>query len=166
MKKKAREVFEAYKEGDIEPELQTSITRYPSLCLEYGIKSEKLRILNLSQKEYYFIENDWNKIKLFPNLEVINIMPEQFQFFPLLITHITKLKGLAANHCGFSHFPQEISCLINLEIISFINNQLQEFPPQIRNLKKLKHFILIDNPIAQVAKQKLKILLPNTKIDF
>jgi Leucine-rich repeat (LRR) protein len=62
--------------------------------------------------------------------------------------------------------PDSIGQLKNLKSLDLSNNKIEKLPGSIQELKNLKEFYIYDNNLSSDEKEKIKRLLPNTKIYF
>ncbi|MEK6932766.1 MAG: hypothetical protein AABW56_03140, partial [Nanoarchaeota archaeon] len=108
-----------------------------------------------------WLQNKWNAqdfiYELFPDQDMDNAYKEYFN------DDFTKLHLYGNN---LTTIPESIGNLFNLQILSLYNNKLTTIPESIGNLSQLKLLYLHSNKLSKQEQNKIKRLLPNTKIIF
>jgi Leucine-rich repeat (LRR) protein len=79
---------------------------------------------------------------------------------------LQELKEIKARVKEITYIPEAIGNLSNLTSLYFDGNQITEIPEAIGNLSNLTELDFRDNQISDSEKEKIRRLLPNTKIDF
>ncbi len=104
-------------------------------------------------------------IKL-PNLQVL-IISGQVDL-KQVISQISSLpiQELYVRECQLSSMPTEIVSLKNLRQLDLSFNKYTSLPNELAQLAKLHTLNLLENPLADAEKDKLKKMLPNTKVLF
>jgi hypothetical protein len=85
---------------------------------------------------------------------------------PEWIGQLKNLKGLKLSDNQIEKVPDSIGQLINLESLDLYHNKIERISDSIGQLKNLKRLNLHHNNLSSDEKEKIKRLLPNTKISF
>ena len=100
------------------------------------------------------------------NLKELDLEDNQLTSLPDWIGNLTNLEELNLNYNNLTSLPYSIGNLKNLERLYLHDNKLTSLPESIANLKNLRYLDLEYNPISDEEKERIKKLLPNTKIYF
>ncbi len=163
--KTARKIYA--KTGKIYTKKSISSLDAPSLEIEY-ISTEigqcKNLVLVLLKK---------NKIKNLPkeigNLKKMRILDLQHNEINELPKEIGSLDNLVSLYLGCNKLetlPKEIGYLGNLRSLWLDSNKITHLPDEIKRLTSLIGLGLRGNPISENEKERIKKLLPHTKIIF
>jgi len=120
-------------------------------------------------KDLSFDENSLTEIpegvKLLYNLEFLDLAVNQIESLDLGPNDLPNLKFINLGNNNFNTFPMELSHLKKLRTILIWDNDIDEVPDDIKNMN-LSRLNLQGNNLTDEQKEKLKILLPNTKLEF
>ena len=107
-----------------------------------------------------------NDLSEFENLTSLKITKStRLKPFSTSICKLKNLKHLSYSWGGsLDSLPDCIGELTNLVSLDLTRNNISKFPDSISNLKKLRTLLIWDNPIEKEELERLKHLLPNTKI--
>lgn len=157
------------------------------LSLEQGLSSpvavRKLRLAHQGLTELP------NKIMEFPNLETLTLLDNkltnlpdwfpqnssivtlelsgnQFQSFPPQLTKMGNLEELYIARNSIEELPSSIGNIKLLQALDLGHNKLRDVPDNISELGTLRYLNLRGNPLPPSVREKIRKLLPNTRIDF
>lgn len=97
-------------------------------------------------------------------LNYIHVAGGDITTLPAEIGQLKELKVLTLNGNKITRLPPEIGLLPKLEKLNLAKNQLTSLPEEIGQLKNLKKLNLKKNKLPKSEIEKLKRLLPKTKI--
>jgi len=100
------------------------------------------------------------------NLRELNLNKNNIKELPLEFGKLSNLKVLTFRQNQLTEMPRSIAQLTSLETLDLAFNKITSLPLEIANLKRLKTLTLVGNEIPTREQQKIKALLPNTKIYF
>lgn len=102
-----------------------------------------------------------------PNLQVLIVSGSQVDL-KQVINQISTLpiQELYVRECQLSALPTEIVNLKNLRQLDLSFNKYTTLPTEISQLSKLQTLNLLENPFGDAEKDKVKKMLPNTKVLF
>jgi Leucine-rich repeat (LRR) protein len=102
-----------------------------------------------------------------PNLQVLIVSGSQVDL-KQVISQISTLpiQELYVRECQLSALPTEIVNLKNLRQLDLSFNKYTTLPTEISQLSKLQTLNLLENPFGDAEKDKVKKMLPNTKVLF
>jgi Leucine-rich repeat (LRR) protein len=114
-----------------------------------------------------------NRISLLPpiigkmnKLRELNLNKNMIPSLPIEFGNLIELRTLTIRQNNLTELPKEFCNLKNLETLDLAMNLLTVLPSEIGQLKKLKSLNLVGNEIPVKEQQRIKTLLPNTKITF
>ena len=107
---------------------------------------------------------DW--IENLTNLTWLDLDDNQLTTLPDWIEKLTNLKKLYLSDNQLESLPDSIGNLTNLNSLDLSDNKLTSLPNSIGNLKELNRLHLGKNPMSDEEQERIKKLLPNTKIYF
>lgn len=99
-------------------------------------------------------------------LEKVSISKNDFETFPLVLTELTNLQKLYLDQNQITAIPHDINKLIKLEVLDMWSNELYIVPESISELQNLRIFDVRVIQMTQVEQDRIKALLPNTKVYF
>ena len=127
------------------------------------LQLKKLQELNLSKNQLKELPGELGTLT---NLQVLNVSGNKLQYLPDSIGELKNLKKFVGSRNSLIAIPKRIGDLHNLEVLDLWENDLSVFPEELSKLKKLRwvdlRVILIDDNVQERIRQ----LLPNTKIFF
>ena len=100
------------------------------------------------------------------NLKELYLYGKNLKTLPESIGYFKNLDWLVLGENWLTSLPESIGNLKNLGVLWLAENQLKSLPKSIGNLTNLKELYLYNNPISDEEKERIKKLLPNTKIYF
>jgi Leucine-rich repeat (LRR) protein len=157
--------------------------------LQQALKQDPLRVYKLNLKKSKLSELP-EEVYQFKNLNVLDISKNKFKEFPKKIGTFQFLQELYISGNKIEMVTKEIGILVNLKVFEANQNGLVSLPPEIKFLKKLEFMDLWGNDIgslpheiselsnslkeldmrvilmSKAEHEKIKSLLPNTKIKF
>lgn len=161
----------------------------PTYTLISASHQDPLKVYKLSLKKLKLTELP-QEIYAFKNLQVLDISKNKFTIFPVEIVKFNYLQELNISSNKIEIITKELGDLIHLQQLIANQNKIVAIPSEIKNLKKLKFIDLWGNDIGSLPyeigelensleeidmrvilmsdeeHQKIKELLPNTKIRF
>lgn len=167
----------------------SDLDTFPTYTLEQALKQNPLNVYKLSLKKQKLTELP-TEIYQFKNLQVLDFQKNKLKIFPKKITDFKYLQELILTGNKIDIIPKELGKLIHLKRFVAGSNLIVSIPAEIENLKELTFLDLwgnnigslpyeiqelkdnlkeIDMRVIQMNKdehQKIKELLPNTKIRF
>jgi tetratricopeptide (TPR) repeat protein len=99
-------------------------------------------------------------------LRELSLNKNQIKELPYEFGNLTHIKTLNLRQNGLTNLPKSVSMLTSLENLDLALNPLTSLPLEISNLKNLKVLTLVGHEMSSKEQQKVKALLPNTKIYF
>lgn len=182
--------YVSYKISENQPASFSKVNKFVNEGCEYRDLKEALReagkvcSLYLNSSDLTSLPNNLNN---FPNLktldlsnnDLIELDPEignllqlttldlsrnQLKELPLEVGNISDLKSLSLAYNKITVIPSEISNLSNLEFLDLVHNPVNNLPDEIKNLKNLKTLEIEEGQFSKEELQRIKSLLPNTKI--
>lgn len=126
-------------------------------------KLNNLIVLDLSSNK---ITNMPPVIGKLTNLKELSLNKNQIKELPYEFGNLKNLKTLNLRQNGLTSLPKSVAMLTSLENLDLALNPLTSLPLEITNLKNLKTLTLVGHDMPQKEQQKVKALLPNTKIYF
>ena len=99
-------------------------------------------------------------------LEKVSLSKNEFETFPIVLTELTDLKKLYLDQNQITAIPHDINKLIKLEVLDMWSNELYIVPESISELQNLKVFDLRVIQMTQAEQDRIKALLPDTKVYF
>lgn len=99
-------------------------------------------------------------------LEKVSISKNDFETFPVVLTELTNLQKLYLDQNKITAIPHDINKLKKLEVLDMWSNDLYVVPESISELENLKVFDLRVIQMTQSEQDKIKALLPNSKVYF
>jgi hypothetical protein len=158
-------------------------TKFKQFTLEQIYNLKKLELVNnqitIIPKEIgilinlEFLDLSNNRITVIPkevgnliNLKELNLVNNQIRMIAFAIENLINLQVLDLHRNQITSIPKEIGNLRNLETLDLSSNQIRFMPEEIGNLINLKILYLPGNQFNQNEKNKIRTLLPNTKITF
>lgn len=162
------------------------IDEFPQEIINHHYIPNVLTTLKIESSGIKSIPSDIEKLSL---LEILNIQDSKLEELPSQIGNLTNLKELKLGGNNLKSLPSEIGRLSNLELLHLYDNQLESLPSEIGNLANLKVLdlhtnrlttlpesianltnlevlYLGGNSLPEEEKQKVRNLLPTTKIYF
>jgi tetratricopeptide (TPR) repeat protein len=130
---------------------------------EKWAKLNNLIVLDLSSNKLTTIPPVIGKLT---HLRELNLNKNQIKELPYEFGNLTHLKTLNLRQNGLTSLPKSVAMLSSLENLDLALNPLTSLPVEISNLKNLKTLTLVGHEMPQKEQQKVKALLPNTKIYF
>ncbi len=124
---------------------------------------QNLQNLNLWNNQIESLPKEIGELK---NLETLFLLDNKLELLPSEIGNLKYLKYLNISHNKLKEIPNEISKLKNLEKLYLYGNKITFLPNSIKNLKNLKILEIWNNKLSFSEKEKIKKLLPKTKITF
>jgi hypothetical protein len=100
------------------------------------------------------------------NLKELNLNKNQIKELPYEFGNLKNIKTLNLRQNGLTSLPKSVAMLTSLENLDLALNPLTSMPLEISNLKNLKILTIVGHNMPSKEQQKLKALLPNTKIYF
>lgn len=76
------------------------------------------------------------------------------------------LEDVELGDCLISRLPPTIRKLKSLEFLDLRNNKLTDVPDEMSQLISLKVLRVGGNPLTPIVLERIRKLLPNTRIDF
>ena len=148
--------------------------------LQYVVKLNMFnnKLATLSQKWGYLdklisLDLSSNRIALLPpvigkmtELKELNLNKNLIAILPDEFGNLKNLKTVTLRQNALKAIPASIGNLTQLENLDLALNTLTTLPAEIANLKQLKVLVLVGNEIPSKEQQRIKSLLPNTKITF
>jgi len=126
-------------------------------------KLDKLISLDLSSNKLTAISPSIGKLI---HLKELNLNKNPITSLPVEIGNLKNLQTLTLRQNGLTQFPGSIAMLTSLENLDLALNKLTSLPMEVANLKNLKTLTLVGNEIPSKEQNKIKALLPKTKIYF
>lgn len=99
-------------------------------------------------------------------LNELYLNKNQIKELPMEFGNLKHLRILTFRQNKLTELPKSIAQLTNLENLDLAFNQINSLPLEVANLKKLRTLTLVGNDIPIKEQQKIKALLPNTKVYF
>lgn len=99
-------------------------------------------------------------------LRELSLNKNQIKELPYEFGNLKHIKTLNLRQNGLTDFPKSVAMLSSLENLDLALNPLTSLPIEISNLKNLKTLTLVGHEMSAKEQQKVKALLPNTKIYF
>lgn len=148
----------------------------PDMVYRLRLKNKKLRIFPeeiLQFKNLRELDLRKNRLKKLPekvglltNLWILNLSGNKLENLPDSIGELINLKKLIVSRNNLVSLPKRIGNLENLETLDLWDNNLSIFPDELGKLSKLKWMDLRSILMNDEQQQRLRELLPNTKIFF
>lgn len=133
---------------------------------DFIYKMQSLFVLSLNNAKFINSFDILKKISVMNNVQYLNFCKNKLKKIPKEIFKM-ELKGINLVDNDIEFISDGICKLKNLEYLGLGNNKLKYIPKSIGKLKKsLKELNLIGNKLSDKEKEKIKRLLPNTKIYF
>jgi Leucine-rich repeat (LRR) protein len=107
---------------------------------------------------------DW--IENLTNLGKLVLGENQLTTLPGWIGNLTNLEELYLFNNELESLPDSIGNLKNLWMLDLAYNKLTSLPKSIGKLKELNRLSLVKNPMSDEEKERIRKLLPNTRIYF
>jgi hypothetical protein len=122
------------------------------------------KVLKLSLSGVNTVPADITKL---PNLQVLIVSGTQLDL-KQIISQVSGLpiQELYVRECQLSALPPEIAKLQNLKQLDLSFNKYTTLPAEMAQLAKLQTLNLLENQFADAEKDKVKKMLPNTKVLF
>jgi tetratricopeptide (TPR) repeat protein len=99
-------------------------------------------------------------------LRELSLNKNQIKELPYEFGNLKYIKVLNLRQNGLTELPKSVAMLSSLETLDLALNPLTSLPLEISNLKNLKTLTLVGHEMSSKEQQKVKALLPNTKIYF
>jgi tetratricopeptide (TPR) repeat protein len=99
-------------------------------------------------------------------LRELSLNKNQIKELPYEFGNLKQIKTLNLRQNGLTDLPKSVAMLTSLENLDLALNPLTSLPLEISNLKNLKTLTLVGHEMSSKEQQKIKALLPNTKIYF
>ena len=124
-------------------------------------------LTNLEKLDSYFNKlTSLEGIENLTNLKEFSSSHNNLTSLPDWIGNLKNLVRLYLENNELTTLPESIGNLTNLKVLYLNNNELISLPNSIGKLINLNDLWLQDNPISDEEKERIKKLLPNTKIYF
>jgi Leucine-rich repeat (LRR) protein len=148
----------------------------PSQVYRLSLKKKKLKtfpmeILKLKNLEELDLSK--NRLSKLPeaigtltHLKILNVSKNKLEYLPDSIGELKNLKKMDISRNNLIALPKRIGELENLEVLDLWDNNLSVFPDEMRQLRKLRWLDLRAILLNDEQQQRLRELLPNTKIFF
>ena len=127
------------------------------------LKFKNLQELDLGKNK---LDSLPEQIGMLTNLQILNVSGNKLTYLPDSIGELKNLKKLVGSRNSLIALPKRIGDCENLEILDLWENDLSTFPEEMSKLKKLKWMDLRVIMIDDNQEERLRQLLPNTKIFF
>jgi Leucine-rich repeat (LRR) protein len=127
------------------------------------LQFKNLQELNLSKNKLDFIPE---QIGILTHLQILNLSGNRLQELPDSIGELINLKKLVVSRNLLRALPKRIGDLQNLEILDLWQNDLSVFPEEMSKMKKLRWMDLRVILLNDEDQERIRNLLPNTKIFF
>lgn len=125
---------------------------------------EPTKVIKLSLSGVQTVPADVAKL---PNLQVLIISGTQVDLKQIILqVSGLPIQELYLRESQLSVLPAEITKLINLKQLDLSFNKYTSLPAEMSQLGKLQTLNLLENQFADAEKDKVKKMLPNTKILF
>ncbi|URD70712.1 leucine-rich repeat domain-containing protein [Leptospira borgpetersenii] len=122
-----------------------------------------VRILDLSNKRLKTLPKEIGELQ---NLTVFNLYVNQLKTLPKEIGKLKNLTVLDLTNNQLTTLPKEIGKLQSLRELDLSGNQLTTLPKDIGKLQNLQELYLDDIPAWRSQEEKIRKLLPQTRIIF
>ena len=145
----------------------------------YKLNLKKLKLSEIPEEVYQFknlnsLDISRNRLKEFPKrigefafLQELNISGNKIEVVTKELGLLLHLKKFEANQNGLVSIPPEIRFLKKLEFIDLWGNDIGSLPYEITELQMtLKEIDMRVILMSKAEHEKIKALLPNTKIKF
>lgn len=166
-----------------------AIDTVPTYTLERALKQDPLKVYKLNLKKLKLTEIP-EEVYQFKNLNVLNLSKNKLKEFPVRIGEFSYLQELNISDNKIEIITKELGLLLHLKKLEANQNGLVSIPSEIKFLKKLEYMDLWGNDIgalpyeiaelqntlkeidmrvilmSKAEHEKIKSLLPNTKIKF
>ncbi len=122
------------------------------------------KVIKLSLSGIQTLPADITKL---PNLQVLIVSGTQVDLKQVIIqVSGLPIQELYVRECQLSALPPEIAKLHNLKQLDLSFNKYTSLPAEMSQLAKLQTLNLLENQFADAEKDKVKKMLPNTKVLF
>lgn len=99
-------------------------------------------------------------------LRELSLNKNQIKELPYEFGNLKNIKTLNLRQNGLTNLPKSVAMLSSLENLDLALNPLTSLPIEISNLTNLKTLTLVGHEMSAKEQQKVKALLPKTKIYF
>ncbi|MCX8079856.1 MAG: leucine-rich repeat domain-containing protein [Bacteroidia bacterium] len=135
------------------------LKKFPAEILEMP----NLQYLDLSKNQIKEIPDSIIKLK---KLQFLIMSKNKLEALPKTIGEFANLKYVDFSRNEIYTLPYSFGMLLQLEYADFWDNNLDEFPASMRFLQNLKYLDLRNITISKEKQDRLKAILPDTKIMF
>lgn len=138
---------------------------------ENGLIDLPMSLTKLTQlKELWLDDNNFTSVpesvKRLSNLEYLRFFSNNIDSLNITSGDLKSLKGINLCYNKFDTFPMELTNLNKLESVVMWYNEISIIPDDIARLNNLKRLNLQHNDLDELQKDKLRIQLPNTKLEL
>ncbi|MFH1004485.1 MAG: leucine-rich repeat domain-containing protein [Bacteroidota bacterium] len=127
------------------------------------LKFINLQELNLSKNRLKELPKELGE---FSNLQILNVSCNKLSNLPNSIGKLKNLKKIIAFKNNLTSLPIQIGELEKLEVLDIWSNDIEFFPDELAKLKNLKFFDLRVILLNDEEQERIREMLPNTKIYF
>ncbi|MDX2301497.1 MAG: leucine-rich repeat domain-containing protein [Microscillaceae bacterium] len=124
---------------------------------------ENLECLDLARKELFTLPTSIFQLK---KLRILNLRANQLRALPPDIKELQSLRHLNLSGNFLESLPQELGELAFLEFLTLTSNQINYLPESMAKLIQLRKLVLWGNPLSKFEIEKIKSLLPHTKVEL
>jgi len=138
---------------------------------ENGLSDLPMSLTKLTHlKELWLDDNTFTSVpesvKSLSNLEYLRFFSNNIEILNITSGDLKSLKRIDLCYNKFDTFPMELTNLNKLESVVMWYNEISIIPEDIARLNNLKRLNLQNNNLDEQQKNKLKIQLPNTKLEL
>ena len=127
------------------------------------LKFNNLQELDISKNQIKELPKELDKLQ---NLQVLNVSCNKLSQLPNSIGKLKNLKKIIAFKNDITGLPVQIGELEKLEVLDLWSNEMEFFPDELAKLKNLKFFDLRVILMNDEEQDRIRQMLPNTKIYF